>query len=135
MAQSSRPDFPKFDASQRDASVDAAESFFVDALDEWRTAVGIERMTLAGHSLGGYLATAYALKYPARVAKLVLISPAGVPEQPADAEERMRKLPWWAVRLWNAQVTPMALIRGFGPFGNRFVGQYVQRRFPYLGGF
>lgn len=39
-------------------------------------------MTLIGHSLGGYLSTAYALKYPSRVDRLVLLSPAGIPENP-----------------------------------------------------
>ena len=39
-------------------------------------------MTLIGHSLGGYLSVAYALRHPARVNKLILISPAGIPRGP-----------------------------------------------------
>lgn len=39
-------------------------------------------MTLVGHSLGAYMSVAYALKYPTRVSKLVLLSPAGVPRDP-----------------------------------------------------
>ncbi|KAL5508472.1 hypothetical protein ACEPAH_6091 [Sanghuangporus vaninii] len=58
--------------------VKQAEDFFLDALEEWRAKEGLERMTLVGHSLGGYLATAYAERHPERVAKLILLSPVGV---------------------------------------------------------
>jgi pimeloyl-ACP methyl ester carboxylesterase len=34
---------------------------------------------LIGHSLGGYLSTQYALRYPDRIQKLILMSPAGYP--------------------------------------------------------
>ncbi|KAH9978007.1 alpha/beta-hydrolase [Lactifluus volemus] len=59
-----------------------AESFFVDSLEEWRERAGLEKMTLIGHSLGAYFSTVYALRYPQRVHKLVLLSPAGVPRDP-----------------------------------------------------
>ena len=59
-----------------------AEAFFVDSLEEWRAKVGVEKMTLVGHSLGAYFSVAYALRYPTRVHKLILLSPAGVPHNP-----------------------------------------------------
>ncbi|KAH9007039.1 alpha/beta-hydrolase [Lactarius hatsudake] len=62
--------------------VDEAESFFVESLEEWRERTGLEKMTLIGHSLGAYFSTVYALRYPQRVHKLVLLSPAGVPRGP-----------------------------------------------------
>jgi len=59
-----------------------AESFFVDSLEEWRERVGLEKMTLIGHSLGAYFSAVYALRYPERVHRLILLSPAGVPHDP-----------------------------------------------------
>lgn len=67
------------DISER---VREAESFFVESLEEWRERTGLEKMTLIGHSLGAYLSTVYALRYPQRVHKLILLSPAGVPRGP-----------------------------------------------------
>ena len=65
-----------------DGRVREAESFFIDSLEQWRQKMGLETMTLVGHSLGGYLSVAYALRYPTRVSKLILLSPAGVPRDP-----------------------------------------------------
>ncbi|KAH9894348.1 alpha/beta-hydrolase [Cubamyces lactineus] len=65
-----------------DGRVREAESFFIDSLEQWRRKMGLETMTLVGHSLGGYLSIAYALRYPTRVNKLILLSPAGIPRDP-----------------------------------------------------
>ncbi|VVT50769.1 uncharacterized protein SAPINGB_P002874 [Magnusiomyces paraingens] len=54
------------------------EDWFVESLEAWRAAKGIERFTLMGHSMGGYFAAAYAFRYPQRVERLVMVSPAGV---------------------------------------------------------
>lgn len=56
--RSSRPPFP-LDAAQ-------AEEKSVVSIEHWRRALGLERMILLGHSLGGYLATSYAIQYPER---------------------------------------------------------------------
>lgn len=67
--------------------VSEAESFFVDSLEEWREKMGLEKMTLVGHSLGAYFSVVYALKYPTRVNRLILLSPAGVPRDPSITRE------------------------------------------------
>ncbi|KAM5446131.1 hypothetical protein MaudCBS49596_006817 [Microsporum audouinii] len=81
MGRSTRPPF-KIHAKERDQAVTEAEDWFIDALEEWRVKRKIERFTLMGHSLGGYMAVAYALKYPGRLNKLILASPVGIPKDP-----------------------------------------------------
>ncbi|KAL8809807.1 MAG: hypothetical protein Q9200_003093 [Gallowayella weberi] len=81
MGRSSRPSF-RVHAKDRQKSITEAEDWFVDALEDWRVKRNIDRFTLLGHSLGGYMAVAYALKYPGHLNKLILASPVGIPEDP-----------------------------------------------------
>ena len=81
MGRSTRPPF-RIHAKDRQASITEAENWFIDALEEWRVKRKIDRFTLLGHSLGGYMAVAYALKYPGHLNKLILASPVGIPEDP-----------------------------------------------------
>lgn len=92
MGRSARPPFTiKAKRDDIPGRVHAAEAFFIDSLEEWRAKTGVERMTLVGHSLGAYLSVAYALKYPERVGKLILLSPAGILGDP-DASQPGREL-------------------------------------------
>lgn len=92
MGRSSRPPF-RIRAKDRQASITEAENWFIDALEEWRIQKKIERFTLLGHSLGGYMAVAYALKYPGHLNKLILASPVGIPEDPYAVNADMPEPP------------------------------------------
>lgn len=81
MGNSSRP---PFDIKGQTASekVEETERFFTESLETWRIGHGIEKMILVGHSMGGYLSAVYAMQYPERVEKLLLVSPVAIPENP-----------------------------------------------------
>lgn len=65
---------------------------FSDALDATRAARGLSRWSVLGHSYGGILALAYALRHPDRVDRLVLVATgpsfAHAPAALADLERR-----------------------------------------------
>ncbi|KAF2435431.1 alpha/beta-hydrolase [Tothia fuscella] len=88
MGRSSRPNF-RIHAKDREGKITEAENWFIDALEDWRIERKIERFTLLGHSMGGYMAVAYALKYPGRLNKLILASPVGIPEDPYAVSAEM----------------------------------------------
>lgn len=60
----------------------------VDAL---RQSLGLNRVTLLGHSFGGAIALTYALRYPDHVKRLILVSTSGMIESPALVEKRLVK--------------------------------------------
>lgn len=88
MGRSSRPPF-KVHAKDPAGKISEAENWFIDALEEWRILKKIDKFTLLGHSMGGYMAVAYALKYPGHLNKLILASPVGIPEDPYAVEAAM----------------------------------------------
>lgn len=59
-------------------AVRETEDWFIESLEAWRKTKNIEKFTLMGHSMGGYLSAVYAFRYPQHVEKLIMVSPAGV---------------------------------------------------------
>lgn len=124
-----------FGASSRPplaANVDpqTAENFFVDSMHELLAqTLELEKMVLVGHSLGGFLSAAFAIKHRDLVDKLVLASPVGVPRKPDGYEASQRRLFRFIFALWNRGLTPQQLVRAAGPRGERLVRAAVQRRF------
>jgi len=53
-------------------------SYFVDFLSNFTQALEMKRANLAGYSLGGGIALGFALRFPSRVEKLVLVDSTGL---------------------------------------------------------
>ncbi|KAH8070402.1 1-acylglycerol-3-phosphate O-acyltransferase [Aureococcus anophagefferens] len=82
---------------RRNLSLKELVDYAVERLEAWRARRGFERVTLLGHSLGGYLAFCYCERYGASVARhLVLASPLGVPTYPAWREPPVSEAAWLA---------------------------------------
>ncbi|KAJ3007705.1 UNVERIFIED_CONTAM: hypothetical protein HDU68_003386 [Siphonaria sp. JEL0065] len=143
MGGSSRPLFNKrsscSNATDNSELIAEAESYFVDSFEEWRKTLGIEKFALAGHSLGGYLSSVYAIRHPQRLTSLTLLSPFGLPCHPPDSvavtSDIAKQLPF-AQRLflsaWTNNVTPQWILRGLGPYGPKMASRVVTRRFPAM---
>ncbi len=69
-----RSDRPPFSGT----SPEEAREWWVKSLEEWREAVGLTDFYLLGHSLGGWLAAEYALKYEHHIRHLILENFAGL---------------------------------------------------------
>lgn len=120
--------------------VASAESFFVESLESWRQSHDLPRITLAGHSMGGYLSVAYAERYPQHVERLILLSPVGVPERQPEDESKIKSLPFrlramikTARYLFEKGITPGSFLRSI-PYSKSkaMVDSYIERRLPAI---
>ncbi len=76
-----RLDLPAFGLTgatiQRDYSLD----FYVDFIHQFTKSINLSRFSLAGNSLGGGIAWAYAAENPQQIEKLILLDASGFPKQ------------------------------------------------------
>ncbi len=72
------PDHIGFGESSHPQEADYAPPAQVERLRAFARALGIERLHLGGSSMGGQIAMTYATRYPAEVASLWLLDPAGI---------------------------------------------------------
>eukprot|EP01060_Flectonema_neradi_P029520 TRINITY_DN409_c1_g2_i1.p1 TRINITY_DN409_c1_g2~~TRINITY_DN409_c1_g2_i1.p1 ORF type:complete len:350 (+),score=58.00 TRINITY_DN409_c1_g2_i1:53-1102(+) len=61
-------------------------------LEKLRIAFGYDKISIVGHSWGGFIASMYAAEFPDRVESLVLSAPAAVIKGPASAEKDFLKV-------------------------------------------
>ena len=114
-------DLPGFARSSRmlfTPEAEAAEQEFVDAIEKWREAVGLEKFILLGHSLGAFLSCSYAMSYPSRVRHLIMDDPWGVAVRQKNPDSN-RKVPIWVavVASFLTKFNPFTPVRLAGPVG------------------
>lgn len=104
------PDLRGNGRSPRDGIAEATFETFADDLEALRARLLLERWTVLGHSFGSYIAQIYALRYPQRVSKLVLVgsTPAFDYPEVIGANLQARATPEQAALLSQAMSGPLA---------------------------
>ena len=100
------PDFPGYGESERPAHLPYTNEFMVDFAGKFLDALGIEKTSLVGISMGGSVSIGYTLENPQRVEKLVLVDSYGL--QRAAPMQKLSylfvntpgigPLTWWSMR-------------------------------------
>ncbi|HEY2169104.1 MAG TPA: alpha/beta hydrolase [Candidatus Angelobacter sp.] len=92
------PDQPGWGASTRLENASYGYPAQVERLRQFLSALGVKRFHLVGHSMGGFIASAYAARYPNEVITLGLIAPHGMVEpEPSELFRDVAKGDNWLV--------------------------------------
>ncbi len=69
------PDMPGMGESEPlELNREAGMDDYADAIAGWAKSAGVEKIVLAGHSMGGYIAFAFVRKFPEMLEKLILVA-------------------------------------------------------------
>ncbi len=87
--QSTRP-FDRFTSKNvyenlKDLNANLGLPAQVADIEQIRRKLGVEKLSIIGHSFGGFLATLYAIEFPDQVESLLLITPAEVLKIPSES--------------------------------------------------
>ncbi|OQR66735.1 hypothetical protein BIW11_04929 [Tropilaelaps mercedesae] len=108
-----------------------AENQMVHSIEMWRSRLQLDRFILLGHSLGGFVSSAYALKHPSRIHHLILEDPWGFPE----FDPKLRNgAPLWARAIMNSlgYVNALSAVRAAGPAGLGIMKKVLGLRHYYM---
>ncbi|CAB4033287.1 1-acylglycerol-3-phosphate O-acyltransferase ABHD5 [Paramuricea clavata] len=114
--------FGRSSRSNFDEDPQTVEETFVNSIEDTIKELGLEKCILIGHSFGGYLAYAYAIKHPEHVKSLILVDPWGITEKTQDWEQN-EHVPKW-IKMMAAMLSPFnpyAALRFVGPLGPVFL--------------
>ena len=130
MGGSDRPDWSAWDPTQ-------AIALFQERLESWRTAIGLDKFALLGHSLGAMVAAAYAVRFGHHVKALVLVSPVGVAAydefvKPTKGPAAVMLSGSFPARLacwmWEQHIGPFDVLRAVGPFARSVVTWVMDKK-------
>jgi pimeloyl-ACP methyl ester carboxylesterase len=106
------PDLPGFGASEMPEKGEISIRGYARAVDGVCDALGVDRVSIVGNSMGGFIGAEVALSFATRVDRLVLVSAAGL-----STEQLARAPLLFAARFVAASI----------PFASRFESSVVRR--------
>jgi pimeloyl-ACP methyl ester carboxylesterase len=129
------PDLPGHGSSAYDATLNYSVPNQVIRLNAFLTQLGITKCTIAGNSMGGFMAAQYAITFPELVMRIICVDPAGVISPQASQLEQIAQQGHNPFFMDNpAQFTSFySMSMAKPPFIPKFVlrgiaGEYVRKR-------
>jgi proline iminopeptidase len=116
----------------------------VDDIEALRKRLGVEKLTLLGHSWGGQLAMAYTVAHPTRVHALVLVGSAGAgPGLGKEISEKLKarltpldveSIHYWAGQIGNPRRDAEArmAMKRFNTYAYMYDRRFVDERLKYV---
>jgi len=72
-----RLDLPAYGLTGPNPTSDYSQEFYASFIDDFLTKLGVKQCIIAGNSLGGSIAWNFAVKYPKKVSKMILVDAGG----------------------------------------------------------
>lgn len=86
-------------------STEMCNDYFIESLEAWRKVMNIDKFYMCGHSLGGYFALIYALRFPEHIKDIILMAPTCISDVSKGGD--IHHTVWWPQKIGFRLVSPL----------------------------
>lgn len=106
-----RLDLPAYGLTGPNPTSNYSQEFYATFINDFLTKLGIKQCIIAGNSLGGSIAWNFAVKYPKKVSKMILVDAGGYAMKSKSVPIAFQIAGWPVVKNLFKYVTPRSIVQ------------------------
>lgn len=106
-----RLDLPAYGLTGPNPTSDYSQEFYASFINDFLTKLGVKQCIIAGNSLGGSIAWNFAVKYPKKVSKMILVDAGGYAIKSKSVPIAFQVAGWPLIKNLFKYVTPRSIVQ------------------------
>ncbi len=106
-----RLDLPAYGLTGPNPTSDYSQEFYASFINDFLTKLGVKQCIISGNSLGGSIAWNFAVKYPKKVSKMILVDAGGYPMKSKSVPIAFQVAGWPLIKNLFKYVTPRSIVQ------------------------
>jgi pimeloyl-ACP methyl ester carboxylesterase len=106
-----RLDLPAYGLTGPNPTSDYSQEFYASFINDFLTKLGVKQCIIAGNSLGGSIAWNFAVKYPEKVSKMILVDAGGYAIKSKSVPIAFQVAGWPLIKNLFKYVTPRSIVQ------------------------
>ena len=106
-----RLDLPAYGLTGPNPTSDYSQEFYASFINDFLTKLGVKQCIISGNSLGGSIAWNFAVKYPEKVSKMILVDAGGYAIKSKSVPIAFQVAGWPLIKNLFKYVTPRSIVQ------------------------
>jgi len=106
-----RLDLPAYGLTGPNPTSDYSQEFYASFINDFLTKLGVKKCIIAGNSLGGSIGWNFAVKYPEKVSKMILVDAGGYAMKSKSVPIAFQVAAWPIIKNLFKYVTPRSIVQ------------------------
>lgn len=106
-----RLDLPAYGLTGPNPTSDYSQEFYASFINDFLTKLGVKQCIISGNSLGGSIAWNFAVKYPEKVSKMILVDAGGYAMKSKSVPIAFQVAGWPLIKNLFKYVTPRSIVQ------------------------
>ena len=106
-----RLDLPAYGLTGPNPNKDYSQAFYSSFMNDFLSKIGVNRCIMAGNSLGGSITWNFAVQFPEKVTKMILVDAGGYPTKSKSVPVAFQLAGWPVVKNLFKYITPRSIVQ------------------------